>query len=496
MEPGKSRIMRLIMAVLLVPILILCARVALATPQIKFTKVSHYGNANGYTSGKVSGVDFSQYKVAGYIEVDDALWTKPTLAAPLTDISADGTFTFDITTGGCDAFAFRVLAFLVPANIDQEKIKCFPCCINYLVDEAVARASYKRSPKPKIIKFSGKDWTVKRRDCPGGPGGNLFSDDPRRVWVDQAGLHLTITKGKSGRWYSTEVILKKSFGYGIYRIVTNSRVDIYNENVVGGLFLWDTQACAFHNREIDILEFARWGNANEYTNAQNVVQPCNACPGCSDNCERFRVDLTNEDQLLTHFLIWTPKKAEFRTYRGKFASLPAPSDKNLVNSWVYDGSDLPEPGKEKVRFNLWLFGGNPPSDGKKADLVITDFAWTPIEKVTVTIDGVSPYGSLDGYVWGHVIGVDPSQYEVETYIYVRSGWWTKPFWNSPFTPIKSDKTWKCDITTGGVDQEATKVAVFLVPKGTPAQLASGQASLPQQVYADAVSNAQIDRQPK
>ncbi len=368
------------MALLSAAVLVLVANAAqAASPQIEFTKVSPYGKENGQARGRVSGVVFSEYKVAGYVEVDDALWTKPCLKAPLTDISDDGTFRFDFTTGGCDAYAFRVLAFLVPADIDQEKIKCAPCCITYLVDEAVAMTSFDRFPKPRIIQFMGSDWIVKRRDCPAGPGNNLFSDDPSRVWVDRTGLHLTIAKGKKGRWYATEVILNQSFGYGIYRIVTNSRVDLFNENVVGGLFLWDTQACGFHNREIDILEFARWGKPANPTNAQNVVQPCSECPGCGDNCHRFQVDLARKDQLLTHFLIWTPGKTEFKTYRGNLDHLPLPSNGDRINSWVYEGPYVPEPGKENVRFNLWLLGGNPPTDGKKAALLIADFSWEPVE---------------------------------------------------------------------------------------------------------------------
>jgi hypothetical protein len=49
------------------------------------------------------------------------------------------------------------------------------------------------------------------------------------------------------------------------------------------------------------------------------------------------------------------------------------------------------------------------------------------------------------------------------YIKVRGGWWTKPYWSTPLSPIEEDLTWTCDITTGGVDEEATEVCTFLVP---------------------------------
>lgn len=470
--------------------------VALAAPSIEFTVASPYGDSEGTASGIVSGVDYTQYKVAGYIEVEDSIWTKPALASPLTDILPDGSFTFDITTGGYDAYATRVLAFLVCKDIDVEQIRCFQCCKGFLISEAAAMASYSRGPKARRIGFAGYQWTVKRRDFPAGPGGNYFSDKTGNVWADGLGLHLAINKRGNGKWYCAEVVLNKSLGYGTYRIVTNSRVDELNENVVGGLFLWDTKACELHNREIDIVEFARWGDAQEYTNAQNVVHPCDACPGCGDNCERFRIDLTSNRKLLTHFLIWSPDRAEFRTYRGNLSSLAPGSDSRLVHRWIYSGADLPVPGSENVRFNLWLFGGNPPSNGKRAEILVKDFSFARRQEVSIAFDGVSPYGDTDGYVWGHVAGADPSQYKVEAYILVRGGWWTKPYWNTPFTPIKSDGTWECDITTGGVDEEATKVAVFVAPKGAPARLAHGESSIPTAVFTDAVAHDRVTRQPQ
>jgi hypothetical protein len=59
-------------------------------------------------------------------------------------------------------------------------------------------------------------------------------------------------------------------------------------------------------------------------------------------------------------------------------------------------------------------------------------AQTVKPKITIThapSDGV--YGSASGTVKG----VNPSNYKVAVYIYV-SGWWNKPYWNSPLTEIK------------------------------------------------------------
>jgi hypothetical protein len=73
---------------------------------------------------------------------------------------------------------------------------------------------------------------------------------------------------------------------------------------------------------------------------------------------------------------------------------------------------------------------------------------------------VPPYGSFEN-LKGQIWHVKPSDYKVAVYIYV-SGWWSKPYFSSDLTTIQNDGGWTCDITTGGVDQNATKIAGYLV----------------------------------
>ncbi|HEX2756758.1 MAG TPA: hypothetical protein VHM48_14910 [Candidatus Limnocylindrales bacterium] len=47
-------------------------------------------------------------------------------------------------------------------------------------------------------------------------------------------------------------------------------------------------------------------------------------------------------------------------------------------SWTYTGPDVPQPGGENARMNLWLFRGQPPSDGQGIEIVVTDFTFTPL----------------------------------------------------------------------------------------------------------------------
>jgi hypothetical protein len=53
------------------------------------------------------------------------------------------------------------------------------------------------------------------------------------------------------------------------------------------------------------------------------------------------------------------------------ASSAAPS------AWTYSGPDVPQPGSEHVRMNLWLYRGMPPANGNSVEVVVTRFSFTP-----------------------------------------------------------------------------------------------------------------------
>jgi hypothetical protein len=122
------------------------------------------------------------------------------------------------------------------------------------------------------------------------------------------------------------------------------------------------------------IEFARWGNAADHTNAQYVVQPCSQCPGCDDRCTRFRVNLTDEESDLTHYLVWSPGTVEFRTYYGRHVG-GVPQASAMVHRWTHASEYVPEPGNENIRFNFWLHEGNAPASSQGDEVVITNFTW-------------------------------------------------------------------------------------------------------------------------
>ena len=81
---------------------------------------------------------------------------------------------------------------------------------------------------------------------------------------------------------------------------------------------------------------------------------------------------------------------------------------------------------------------------------------------TISFTYIPSYGTFDNLV-GNVLHVKPSECQVIVYIKVLDTWWVKPNSNSPVTNIQSNGNWVCDITTGGIDENATEITAFIVP---------------------------------
>ena len=203
--------------------------------------------------------------------------------------------------------------------------------------------------------FAGYTCSVKASAAPVGPGPNFFSDSLENVWVDGAGLHLRITL-RNGRWRAAEVVLDRSLGYGTYRFTVASPVGRLNPNVVLGLFTWSDDDADNH-REIDI-EMARWGNPASATNAQYVVQSSGTPGNVSDFAQPDAPGSTHE-------FTWAAKAVTFRSATASGATFA---------TWTYTGMDVPKPGNERIRINLWLHRGAPPMHGAAVEDVISDFS--------------------------------------------------------------------------------------------------------------------------
>jgi hypothetical protein len=211
---------------------------------------------------------------------------------------------------------------------------------------------------PDRISWGGASWQVKTSRSAVGPGPNVFAK--ANVSVDDSdALHLRVQKDASGKWTCAEIIGPTSFGYGTYTFTLASGVDDLDPNLVLGLFMWSDKAPQAH-REIDI-EFARWGNAADPTNAQYVLQPY----GTANHLARFtQPAIASSTQSFT----WHP---------GRIDWVSRDAAGNLIASYSYAGSDVPTPGDERVHLNFWLFNGAAPINGQSDEVVVSSFRFTP-----------------------------------------------------------------------------------------------------------------------
>jgi len=238
-------------------------------------------------------------------------------------------------------------------------------------------ASAAASPGPvfvRRVRFAGYDWLVKSSRSPTGPGGNRFSDAAESVFVDADGeLHLKLRKD-GNRWYSAEVALDESLGYGDYLFELDSRIDDPDPSVVVGIFTW-SDADDFAHREMD-FEFSTWGGQLVGKNAQFVVQP----PG-PDTMRRFMI--VQEGSASSHRLRWRPGSARFESRHGRpgegraFEDLEPMYVTKDEPGWICSGPAVPPAGDERVRINLYLYDGKPPSRGEEVELVVSGFSFIP-----------------------------------------------------------------------------------------------------------------------
>lgn len=209
----------------------------------------------------------------------------------------------------------------------------------------------------RVINFAGRYWWVKNGKNLG-PGPNNFSDSEESVWVDDAGkLHLKIRQ-IGGVWHCAEVWTLEPAGYGNYLFYLESRVDLYDPNVVAAPFLY-----ADDLREIDI-EFSRWGDP-DYPCGSYTVQPY-SIPG---NNHPFEVEL--EGSWTSHSFLWQPDFVHFRSLHGHYDEPPHSS--YVIEDWLYEGPSIPAESTDmKLNINLWLMSGLPPINSQEAELVVSD----------------------------------------------------------------------------------------------------------------------------
>jgi hypothetical protein len=329
--------------------------------------------------GTVTDINTADYRVGIYI-FNAGWWPKPTFASPWTSIKSDSTWECDISTSlPYDLSASEVIAFLVP----KAEIADWPVDFNdhaglpAMPIEAFRFASvgaFRPSCGCDMLQFAGHTWFVKstgssKKD----PGPNWFDCDS--AWVDAHGnLHLKIFND-AGKWRCAEVFSQESFGDGTYKFEVENSDDLLDPNVVLGMFTWDEFAPQYKNREMDI-EIGRWGVPFN-DNAQYVIQPWDK----SGHLHRFNI-APSDAETITHLFDWGLGLVIFDS----FYDIDYP-----VQSWSYEGTDVPWPGCENIRINLWLKGGQPYYNDE-TEVIIKNFEFIPctyqVEQASLDFDSV------------------------------------------------------------------------------------------------------------
>ncbi len=292
--------------------------------------------------------DTAKYRVVLWAKTD-RWYVQPLITEPYTAIRSDGSWSNH--TNPWD----RITALLV----DTGYLPLSPREEHPSDDSGVVDWDEYPEPSPDgYIDWSGYRWRVKKASLTG-PGPNAFSDDTANVWIDRDDrLHLKIDF-RNDRWYCAEIVLDHALGYGVYTFRLDSRVDSLDHNTIFAGFLFDTTA-----QEFD-MEFSH-RLANPF-NAQFVVQPW-YLPGHIDY-----YDMPAHDQTSFSFE-WRADRIIFQSWNGHGLE---PQLTTLIHSWTYTGDDLPIPHDDRVRFNLYLFGGEPPSGGSGDEVIITSFEYAP-----------------------------------------------------------------------------------------------------------------------
>ncbi len=220
--------------------------------------------------------------------------------------------------------------------------------------------SQSHAPEAKRLTWQGYTWFV--RSGEGGPGPNQW--DASNVWIDAKGfLHMKIAQAK-GKWTCAEIWTDHDMGFGRYQCQVKGSIDQLDCNLIFSMFSY---AGPDGIKETDI-EYAKWGNPTE-KNGWWTVYP-NDLNGIKKSTGfNFKLHQNRSTSRFT----WTKEGVNYALLDG----FRAPSsNQGMIQSWNYRPQHPEHQITQKpipLHFNLWLFEGKPPADGKPVEFVIHSF---------------------------------------------------------------------------------------------------------------------------
>lgn len=216
-----------------------------------------------------------------------------------------------------------------------------------------------------LLNFSGYQWeAASTGDLPQDPGPNVFSNNPKNVWVDNNGaLHLRVTY-QDGVWHCAEVALDQNLGYGKYTFYISGDFTVLDSNIVAGMFLYRDDT-----HEYDI-ELSQWGTPTPDA-LQYSIQPYTK----AGNSRIYPVHLNGIYS--SHQIKWSPNIVEFTSLHGHHQQSPGPGF--FIADWqrqLHPEERMTDP---RLHINLWLNEGKAPQENSSKELIISRFLFTPLQ---------------------------------------------------------------------------------------------------------------------
>ena len=113
----------------------------------------------------------------------------------------------------------------------------------------------------------------------------------------------------------------------------------------------------------------------------------------------------------------------------------------------------------------------------------------------IEITALPRYGQSPGIISGRVTGGPPSAFKVAPLIFLSGlGYYSKPFCNATtVTPDASSGQFSANLTTGGIDQYASQIALLLVPASANVPCFLGVAGIPEELEGIAAAKLIVPR---
>ena len=318
------------------------------------TDISERDYKTDTIDGRVTGARPGQ-RIVLYANTDGRWGLCQQSDQPFTNIETDGRWKASVHLG------IEYAALLVDPTYDPpQQTESLPIVGNGVVALAVVNGEGPAPvlPSPKILNFSGYEWTTSAGPIFRAGSRNFF--DPANVWTDERGaLHLRIS-GSPGKWAAAEVKLTRSLGYGTYRFQLRD-VSHLEPSALLTLITWDGVGTESTRRELDV-ELGRWGHL-ENTNVNYVVQPYYV----PANYVAFRVP----PGLYTHSFRWEHGQVMFSTVAGS-----GNTGGRVINRHVFTAG-VPSPEGKSVRIGLYVFHQGKIPLKNENEVIIDKFEYLP-----------------------------------------------------------------------------------------------------------------------